>query len=247
MSTPRGGVVAVVPARSGSKGVVDKNVRPLGDHPLITYSIVAGLRAPGVHRVMVSTDSEAYAELSRNYGAEVPFLRPAAYATDRSTDLEFVLHLLDWLFEHGGTEPELLVHLRPTTPLRDPAVVGAAVMAFRANPEATALRSVHAMSESAYKGFEIEGDHLVTAFHRASALDAANAARQGFPTTYVANGYVDVLRTDFIRSTGLLHGDRVLAWVTEPVTEVDTAEDFEYLNWQANRDPNLIRRIFEAR
>jgi N-acylneuraminate cytidylyltransferase len=123
--------IAIIPARSGSKGVPDKNIRSLGGQSLIAYSIQAGLLAKNVDRVIVSTDSESYAAIAKECGAEVPFLRPAEISTDSSTDYEFVKHALDWLKTSEGKMPEFIVHLRPSTPLRDPAVVSAAVEAFR--------------------------------------------------------------------------------------------------------------------
>ena len=141
--------VALIPARSGSKGVLDKNIRPLGGWPLIAYSIRAGLLAENIDRVIVSTDSEHYADLAKKYGAEVPFLRPKSISEDASTDYEFVKHALDWFQMSGKELPKFIVHLRPTTPLRKPSVVADAVEALRRENEATALRSVHEMSESA--------------------------------------------------------------------------------------------------
>ena len=115
------GVVALIPARGGSKGVPKKNIAPLGGHPLIAYSIAAAARCPDIARVIVSTDAPDIAECARAYGAETPFLRPAPLAQDGSTDLDVVVHALEWLAAHEGLRPELLVLLRPTTPLRDPA------------------------------------------------------------------------------------------------------------------------------
>ena len=100
-------VLALIPARSGSKGVPDKNVRPLGGQPLIAWSIAAATRSQAIDRVIVSTDSDAYGRIAIKHGAEVPFLRPSELAADCSRDLEFILHALDWLDDRGeerGTE-----------------------------------------------------------------------------------------------------------------------------------------------
>ena len=117
-------VVALIPARSGSKGVPHKNVRKLGGRPLIEWSIQACLKSRLIDRVVVSTDSQEYADLAVGLGAEAPFLRPAEIAGDRSTDFDFVIHALDWFACHGG-EPEFLVHVRPTTPYRVPEIIRA--------------------------------------------------------------------------------------------------------------------------
>lgn len=238
-------IIALIPARSGSKGVPQKNIRPLGGHPLLEWSIAASRKADSVDRVIVSTDSEDYARIARNLGAEVPFLRPPEISGDRSTDYEFIVHALDWLAANGG-EPELIVHIRPTTPLRDPALIDQAVATFRSATRVTALRSVHTMAESAYKSFEVSPNGYLRRLGSATTeLDSANLGRQQFPTTYVANGYVDVLSTAFIRRSGLLHGDAVLPFVTPRVTEVDCEDEFALLEYEIMRAPQLVAKLFD--
>lgn len=237
-------VVALIPARAGSKGVPHKNIKPLGGHVLLAWSIAACLRSSTIDRVIVSTDSAEYAALARELGAEAPFLRPEAISGDRSTDYDFIVHALDWLAAEGG-EPEYIVHIRPTTPLRDPQLIDDAVKAFIAAPQATALRSVHEMSESAYKTFEMaKGGQLKRLGADNTELDAANNARQQFPNTYQANGYVDVLSSAFIRKSGLMHGNHVLPFVTPSVVEVDTLDDFAHLEFQITRMPGVSQKLF---
>lgn len=237
-------VVALIGARGGSKGVPHKNIKLLGGHSLLTWSIAACLRSHSIDRVIVSTDSPDYAALAIQLGAEAPFLRPAEISGDRSTDYDFIVHALDWLAA-DGREPDYLVHIRPTTPLRDPMLIDAAVQAFRAAPHATALRSVHEMSESAYKTFELaEGGQLKRLGADNTALDSANNARQQFPSTYQANGYVDVLSSAFIRKSGLMHGDQVMPFITPTVVEVDTLDDFDHLEFQITRMPGVLHKLF---
>jgi CMP-N,N'-diacetyllegionaminic acid synthase len=238
-------VVALIPARAGSKGVPNKNIRMLGGHSLLDWSIAACKRSNLIDRVIVSTDSIDYQERCRRSGAEVPFLRPAEISGDMSTDFEFVAHALDWFAANGG-EPDYIVHIRPTTPIRSPEIINSAISAFQASPSSTALRSVHEMSESAYKTFEIDSaGRLKRVGTESTALDVANNARQQFPPTFSANGYVDVLSTAFIRKHGLLHGDRVLPFITATVTEVDTEEDFAFLEYQLSRNPLLTSQLFD--
>jgi CMP-N,N'-diacetyllegionaminic acid synthase len=238
-------VIALIPARSGSKGVPNKNTRHVGGHALIEWSISACKKSKHIDRVIVSTDSIEYQTMCRNFGAEVPFLRPAEISGDRSTDYEFVLHALDWLSANGG-EPDYIVHIRPTTPLRAPELIDAAIESFlNAGARATALRSVHEMAESAYKTFEIGLNGQLKSLGSANtALDAANNARQGFPKTYIANGYVDVLSTAFIRQHQLLHGDHVIPFVTPTALEVDVEDDFNLIEYQLTRAPTFSTRLF---
>ena len=238
-------VLALIPARAGSKGVPNKNMRPLGGHSLLEWSIAASRKARTVNRVIVSTDSQEYADVSKRLGAEAPFLRPPEISGDRETDYEYIVHALDQLATRG-LEPEFIVHIRPTTPLRDPSLIDAAVGAFTKAAGPTALRSVHKMSESAYKCFELStSGHLKRLGSDSTALDAANNARQAFPDTFNPNGNVDVLSTAFIPKAKLIHGDRVMPFLTPTVTEVDTEEDFVLLEFQLVRAPEIARRLFD--
>ena len=238
-------VVALIPARSGSKGVPNKNVRLLGGQTLISWSIMAATKAKLIDRVIISTDSEEYAKLAIQLGAEAPFLRPTEISGDRSTDYDFIVHALDWLAENGG-EPEYIVHIRPTTPFRDPVLIDAAISLFQTGGNATALRSAHEMSESAYKTFEITPEGRFKRLGaKSAALDAANNARQQFPVTYQANGYVDVLSTRFIRANKLIHGDWVLPFVTHAVVEIDAEDDFAFLEYQLARNSSIYTQLFD--
>lgn len=238
-------VIALIPARAGSKGVSNKNIRDLGGYPLIAWSIMAAKKSKLIDRVIVSTDSEEYAKLAIQFGAEAPFLRPSEISGDRSTDYDCIVHALDWLALNGG-EPQYIVHIRPTTPLRDPLFIDCAIEVFEnSSKKITALRSAHEMSESAYKTFEITEDgRFKRVASEGTALDSANNARQQFPSTYHANGYVDVMSTRFIREHGVLHGDWVLPFITPSVVEVDTEDDFLYLEYQIARMSDAAFKLF---
>jgi N-acylneuraminate cytidylyltransferase len=240
-------IVSIIPARSGSKGVPGKNLRILGGVPLIAWSIISSTKSNNINRTIVSTDSAEYAEISKNWGAEVPYLRPSEISQDNSTDLDFVLHALNFLKDDEGI-PDLLIHLRPTTPFRDPSIIDSAIEFAVDNFEnMTALRSVHEMSESAYKTFEIsqKGD-LVTTFTNKNALDQSNMNRQTFPSTYTANGYIDVLLPRYILHAGELHGNKVKPFLTTKAVEVDTEEDFEFLEIQLKMLPKFKELLFGA-
>jgi len=237
-------IIAIIPARAGSKGVADKNIKPLGGFPLLQWSIEACRKSKMINKIMISTDSMEYKKLCEKIGIKVPFLRPSEISQDSSTDIEFILHALDWLSENDE-EPDFLVHIRPTTPLRCPNLIDDAIKKFLNKPQYTSLRSVHEMSESAYKNFEIMSDgSLVSVFSHQKNLDTSNLARQSFPKTYVPNGYVDVLRTSYVKENNLLHGDNVMSYITNVVTEVDNEADFEFLEYQVSSDPSLQKKVF---
>ena len=238
-------IIAVIPARSGSKGLPNKNIKELAGKPLIAYSVSAGIKSKLIDRVIVSTDSDEYASISKDYGAEVPFLRPNEYSGDDSTDYDFVKHLLDWLAKNEGNTPDYIIHLRPTTPLRDPSVLDNAIEKFMNNAEATSLRSAHEMPETAYKQFELDDKYFKTICTGSFDLDDANNSRQSFPETYAPNGYVDILKTSHILRKKLLHGNRVMGYITDYTIEVDTEEDFGFLEWQINKNNNLVKTLFD--
>lgn len=142
-------VLALVPARSGSKGVPHKNVRPLHGKPLLAWPIAAARASRHVDRVVISTDSAEYAELARQAGADVPFLRPAALASDTAPSIDFILHALDHL-DASGERYDYLMLLEPTSPLTDGGDVDAALSTLDANRDVadsivgvTAMVSTH--------------------------------------------------------------------------------------------------------
>lgn len=234
-------VIALVTARSGSKGVPDKNIKNIGGHSLLDWSIKSSLKAQSISQVYLSTDSEEYANIGKDSGALVPFLRPKELASDTANDLDVIKHFLSLIDEKS----DALVHIRPTTPLRDPSILDKAIeMFFSKKDELTSLRSVHEMSESAYKSFEVDDKGFLSTIGSIESGDKANLPRQAFPKTYAANGYVDVLDPNYILRENKLHGEKILAFQTPVVTEVDSIEDLEYLEWQVTKHPLLLKTVF---
>ncbi len=228
----RGETVAIIPARGGSKGVPDKNIRILAGYPLIAYSIIAGRLSETIDRVIVSTDSEKIADIARRFGAEVPFLRPAQYASDVSGDIEFVAHFLDHMSEMEGSVPEYMVHLRPTTPGRDIAVMDEAIRMCKDDRECCSLRSAHLASESPFKWFVKTEDGHFGPMSKGLTNDELNGARQSFPDVYIPDGYVDVLKSEYVLDNGILHGEKMLAFVSPMCYEIDTLDDLELVEYQ---------------
>jgi CMP-N,N'-diacetyllegionaminic acid synthase len=238
-------VFALIPARSGSKGVPNKNIKLLGGVPLIAYSIAAALKSSIIDRVIVSTDSEEYAEIARHYGAEVPFIRPANISGDGATDVQFFEHAINWLQVNENYIPEYLVHLRPTTPFRDPKIIDNAINEFMGS-DYSALRSCHKMSESAYKTFEIEDGKLKCLCDGGFNIESNNLGRQAFPTTCNANGYIDVIRSKMVKARGLIHGDRVQAFTTKVTYEIDEIDDIEFMEYLVQKNPKYQEILFKG-
>ena len=224
----KGQVVAIIPARSGSKGVKDKNIRLLNGFPMISYTIAAAKLAKNIDRVVVSTDSEKYAEIARQYGAETPFLRPAEISGDKATDIEFMEHAINWFYENEGSVPEYWVHLRPTNPLRDCSIIDKAILGFKNDDKADSLRSAHLADVSPFKWFLRSENGYFQTFNGIS-LDEANKPRQDFPDVYIPDGYVDLLRTAYIVKNDLLHGEKMIAFESPDCIDVDNVRDFDEL------------------
>jgi CMP-N,N'-diacetyllegionaminic acid synthase len=233
-------MVAIIPARSGSKGVPGKNISLLGGHPLIAFSIVAAKMTPGIDRVIVSTDSAEYAAIANKYGAETPFLRPEEISGDKSTDMDLFLHSLKWLSENEKTVPEFLMHLRPTTPLRDPNIMQKAIELFLTKQEASSLRSGHLAPESPFKWFLKDELGYFKGLRDDLTPEKVNLPRQSFPTVYMPDGYVDIVRSSCILNEGSLHGNHMLVFESPYCVEVDTKDDFNYLEYQLKKEGSSL-------
>jgi CMP-N-acetylneuraminic acid synthetase len=226
-------IYALIPARAGSKGVVNKNTRCLGDKPLIAYSIEAALEVSEIDRVIVTTDSESIAAIGSDYGAEVPFLRPAALAQDMSSDRGYIEHALNWFRDNEKREPDLIVVLRPTTPIRDSRIVAEAIQKMKSYfYTATSLKSVHPLSEPPQKMLKMENECLTGFFPHDNREEYYNLPRQCFPQAYQPNGYVDIVKTSYIRGEqDKIFGPCMVGFITPHSVEVDTEEELEYLEY----------------
>ena len=218
-------ILAIVPARGGSKSLPRKNLIPVGGKPLIAYSIEQARTSRLVTRTIVSTDDPEIADVARAHGGEVPFLRPAQYAQDMSPDIDVFRHALQWLVEHEGYRPELVVHLRPTGPVRRVELIDQAIALMLEHPEADALRSVSAPVQTPYKMWRIEEGYLRPLLVVAGVTESYCAPRQSLPDVWWQNGYVDIIRPRSILELGLMCGRTVLPFVVdEPILEIDYAE-----------------------
>jgi len=235
-------VWALIPARSGSKGVPNKNIMDLGGYPLIAYSIVVAKKCSSIDRVIVSTDSEEYARIALKYGAEVPFLRPSDISNDSSTDLEFFQHAVEYFRQEENHVPEYFAQLRPCSPFRHPSIINQAIKFF-IDSQYSALRSVHVMSDTSYKTFEIENEKLKKLCSGSFDIESTSLPRQSFPVTYNPNGYIDIIRTSMI-DKGLIHGNNVNAFITEVTHEIDEQNDFDFLEFIIEKNPNIVNTLF---
>jgi N-acylneuraminate cytidylyltransferase len=222
-------VLAIVPARGGSKGLPNKNILPLSGHPLIAYSIKAGLDAKLVTRVLVSTDSETIASVSKNYGADVPFLRPAELAGDLSRDLEVFQHALHWLDKHEGYRPDLVIQLRPTSPVRPAGLIDQAIRKLDAS-DADSLRIVTPSPITPYKMWFADNDNdIMRPLLTLNEIpEPFNEPRQNLPQTYWQIGTLDVIRPHVIMEQRSMSGQRILPLIVgnELAVDIDDIQSF---------------------
>lgn len=219
-------ILALIPARSGSKTIRNKNLREFCGKPLMAHSIEQARNCPLINRVIVSTDSEEYAAIARMHGGETPFLRPADISADTSTDLEAFVHALHWLAIHEGRVPELVVHLRPTHPNRTPEQIGEAIELLRSHPEWDSVRSVVPAPETPFKMWFRRADGLLEPVIKTNIADAHSRPRQTLPATYLQNACIDVIRSRTILEKGSIAGTNIGAYLMDAFHDIDTPAQF---------------------
>lgn len=214
-------------ARGGSKGVPKKNIKILLDKPLIAWVIESAKDCQFISDIYVSTDCDEISRISSHYGAKI-INRPEEFAKDDSLDIDAFRHALDFLPNN-----EEIVHLRATTPIIQHKVIDDAIRYYFENKNnCTSLRSGHKMSESIFKFFTLDEKFFKP------ISDGHYLGRQSVKSTYIPNGYVDIIKVDTINNHFSLHGDNILAFETESVIEIDSIEEFEYLEYKLNKKIN---------
>lgn len=221
-------VIAIIPARGGSRGVPRKNIKPLAGKPLIVYSIEQALAAPSIDRCIVSTDDEEIAQIAREAGAEAPFLRPVELAQDATPDLPVFDHALRYLKEHEGFNPEIVVHIRPTSPLRTVEDVERAISLIKAHPEADSVRSVVPSPITPYKMWRIIDGWMTPLLEVPGNPEPYNAARQLLPIVYWHVGCVDVIHGRTILEKKSMAGKKILPLILSDSRIVDIDSEFDF-------------------
>jgi N-acylneuraminate cytidylyltransferase len=228
-------ILAVIPARGGSKGIPRKNIKKLAGRPLITYSIAAALQAKSVTRTIVSTDDQTIADCAREFGAEVPFLRPADLARDNTLDLPVFQHAINWLLENEEYQPELIVQLRPTSPFRPPGMIDQAVKIIQENPSATSVRGVVPTKQNPYKMWQIDSSGKMTPLLELNLSEPYNMPRQELPSTYWQTGHIDVIRPEVILE-GSMSGIEIFAFQIDPQYSVDLDKQSDWSRAEKQAD-----------
>ena len=228
-------VLAVIPARGGSKGIPRKNIKTFAGYPLIAYSIAAGLQSELTTRVIVSTDDEEIAEVARKWGAQTPFLRPAEFAADNTLDLPVFQHALTWLKEHEGYVPDIVLQLRPTSPARPTALVDDAIRLLMDHPEADSVRGVVPADENPHKMWRVDPETgLMHGLLKVEGIDEPyNAPRQKLPPVYWQTGHIDAIRPERTFMAGdSMSGKNILPLFLDPKFTIDIDTPFDWVRYE---------------
>lgn len=221
-------ILGVVGARSGSKSIPGKNIKPLLGKPLIAWIIEAAKKSKYLTRLILSTDSEKYARLGKKLGIEVPFIRPKKYANDRADDISYLTHATSWLEKHEGWKPDIILRLPPTSPLCKTESIDACIKLLIDNPNASSSRTIVPAPKHPYKLWKIEAEELKPFIDKklTGFSEPSNVARQLLPPAYA---HVDVIavRYDTLMRDHLLTGKRVRYHLIDKdeAIDIDTKTD----------------------
>lgn len=223
-------MIAIIPARGGSKGLPGKNIRPLNGKPLIAYAVEAALRSNHVDRVIISTDDEEIARVAVQYGAELPFMRPAELASDTALAVDNYIYTIGKLEQESGSIIDAFVVLQPTSPLRIAEDIDGAVELFeKKNADSVISYTQEAHPISWHKYLDEEGRFI-------DILNANINNRQDNRVSYYPNGAVYVFRTSMIRERKY-YTDSSYAYIMPRIrsVDIDFIEDFEYAEFLLRR------------
>lgn len=231
--------VALIPARHGSKRVPGKNIRALAGHPMIAYTIAPAIESGVFSSVIVSTDSEEIAAIARHYGAEVPFLRPAAFGGDTSPDIEWLEHLLTES-RAGGRSWDAFSILRPTSPFRSADMIRRAFARFASQAGADSLRAVEKCTQHPGKMWVIRGDRMLPLlpFGLASPKPGEGGPAeqpwhstpyQALPPVYVQNASLEIAWTRVVFERRTIAGDTIVPFVTEGHEGFDINDPYDWM------------------
>lgn len=221
-------VVALIPARAGSKRIQGKNIRPLHGHPLIAYTISAAHASNIFSDVVVSTDSEAYAEIARHYRANVPFLRPAEYAGDLSPDIEWVEYTLKRLRDEGKSYDCFSI-LRPTSPFRQAETIQRAWQQFCAAEGVDSLRAVEKAKQHPGKMWVVRGERMTPLLPLTPPAQPWHSSQyQALPEVYVQNASLEIAWTRVVLQDRLIAGNVFMPFFTQGVEGLDVNQEQDW-------------------
>jgi CMP-N,N'-diacetyllegionaminic acid synthase len=241
-------VVALIPARSGSKRVIDKNAKPLGGHPLMAYAIAAA-RASGVFdAVICSTDTGRLARIAHHYGAEIPSLRPAEFATSTSPDFEWIEDILKRLKTEGRTYDCFSI-LRPTSPFRDANTIKRAWSEFLAEQGIDSLRAVEKVSQHPGKMWVVQGKRMVPLLpHGPKEQPWHSSQMAALPEVWVQNASLEIAWSRVVFDGRTIAGTSVIPFFTDEAEgfDINNQYDWDYAEAAVAQGKFTLPKVAEA-
>lgn len=233
-------ILGLILARGGSKSIPKKSIYPCAGKPLLYYTIGAAQNAKRITRLIISTDDEEIAEVARGYGVEVPFMRPKELAEDLTPDLPVFQHALKWLKEKEGYSPDVVVHLRPTTPLKSSADIDKAIQLLMDHSDADSVRSVVQPPQTPFKMYRMQdGEKFLKPLLSAAypeifgryGTEVANMPRHLFPSVWQHAGCIDVIRPAIITEKNSMSGVNILPLCIEEWrgADIETLDELRYV------------------
>ena len=221
-------VLCIIPARSGSKTIKNKNILKLNNKELIYYSIKFAQKLRFLDKIIFSSDSKRYFNIAKKYGNFLFHHRNKKNSSDKSTDFEV---FNDFVKNYKGTLPKFFIHLRPTTPFRDCNLLDKIILHFIKNQNKySSLRSLSIMTNPIYKSVIIKNNKLFSPVFKSFFLDKINNPRQKYLNSYMPNGYADIIKTKSILN-GFLHGNKTMPYINkDPVSDIDSYFDLKIAN-----------------
>lgn len=225
-------VLAIIPARGGSKGLPGKNIKDLCDKPLIAWSIASSKNCGHIDRTVVSTDDNRIADIAKKYGAEVPFMRPVELATDTASTIDAMFHAIDWLVKYENYRPTYILLLQPTSPLRTVADIEGAVQTLK-DKDARAVVSVCETDHHPWWSNSLPEDGNMKDFIKP---DIVVKRRQDLPTFYQINGAIYLAEADYLHEHNEFLGPATFAYEMPEIrsVDIDSDIDFKLAEWLLN-------------
>lgn len=225
-------IIAIIPARGGSKGIPRKNIKIVAGKPLIAWTIEAARKSNLIERIIVTTNDNEIAAVAREYGAEIPFIRPEELAQDDTPPAPVLKHALDFLHDNEDLKPEIIVWLEPPCPFRTSNEIDEAIQLLQEDPDADSLRSVCEPFQNPYKSWHINGKYLEPLIKQ-NGLPLHTGPRQKTTKVYWQNGAIFLIKYDTIMKKGNFFGDKILPYImpSERFIDIDKNEDLDLAEW----------------
>lgn len=244
--------IALIPARSGSKRIPGKNIQTLNGHPLMAYSIIAAIDSGIFSDIVVSTDSQSYADIAQHYGADVPFIRPQVYAEDTSPDIEWVRYTLKKLKEQGK-KYDCFSIIRPTSPFRLPQTIQRAWKTFLTEEGVDSLRAIEKCSQHPGKMWVVRGKRMLPLLpFGPEDRPWHSSATQSLPLIYVQNASLEIAWTSIALEKQSIAGEMIVPFFTEGYEGFDLNSHYDWqiaielINTGKAVLPTISQQAFQA-